>query len=329
MGLSSRLEALRNKRLFDNSAQAVPFKANVMDVLASRGEAHRVADGCIAYGGLFSRVLEYFDRLFADVGRSFGAIEYHYPSAIGAPTLRRAGYFESFPHQMVLASHLPAAAERLQQFVCAQQGAPETAPIAPEYLEDSGLVLNPAVCYHVYRQHEHKRLPSGATLLVTSRSKCFRRESAKGYRGLERLLDFSMREVVFIGPESFVKRSRSEAMQRVVETVVRRFGLNSWIELASDPFFVKDVESDESRRAFQLMSEAKYELKLALPFEGGDLAAASFNVHGNFFTKTFDIAGDGGEGLWTGCAAFGLERWAYGLLSQYGADPSAWPFQID
>ena len=57
---------------------------------------------------------------------------------------------------------------------------------------------------------------------------------------------------------------------------------------------------------------------------GGDLALASTNFHRDFFGETFDIARDGAPAF-SGCAAFGLERWLHALLAIHGADPGEWP----
>ena len=48
------------------------------------------------------------------------------------------------------------------------------------------------------------------------------------------------------------------------------------------------------------------------------LAIASFNDHELFFGEAFGITLAGGAPAWSGCVAFGLERWLLGILAKYG-----------
>ncbi|MBU1536726.1 hypothetical protein KKF84_15485, partial [Myxococcota bacterium] len=96
----------------------------------------------------------------------------------------------------------------------------------------------------------------------------------------------------------------------------------SHIETASDPFFVSNYAG---QTFYQLSHKTKYELRLYLPQkEGASLAAASFNWHQTFFGSKFHIQANG-EDAGTGCVAFGVERWIYAFVSQYGLNIANWP----
>jgi len=59
--------------------------------------------------------------------------------------------------------------------------------------------------------------------------------------------------------------------------------------------------------------------------EGGEVAAASFNDHEQFFGECFDIVLPDGTPASSGCTAFGVERWVLAFLVAHGVDPVGWP----
>ena len=55
------------------------------------------------------------------------------------------------------------------------------------------------------------------------------------------------------------------------------------------------------------------------------MAIASLNFHRTFFGERFDIRHPAGDPVCTGCVAFGLERWLYACIREFGLDWDAWP----
>lgn len=155
--------------------------------------------------------------------------------------------------------------------------------------------------------------------VITTKGRCFRYES-NNLNSNTRLWDFTMREIVFIGTEEAVETLRQQSMQ-FVRDLVEILKLNCFIETASDPFFI-DIKNKEY---FQLITKVKYELRMNIPFNNTSIAVASFNSHGNHFGRSYHITSKTGTYVNTGCTAFGIERWVYAFLSQYGLDMSLWP----
>jgi hypothetical protein len=91
-----------------------------------------------------------------------------------------------------------------------------------------------------------------------------------------------------------------------------------------DPFFIGALES---KAYFQTVFELKRELQLRLDFSGRWLAIASFNNHQQSLTRAFGISSSG-EKLESGCAGWGLERFAYTLLAHFGTDLARWPREV-
>jgi seryl-tRNA synthetase len=181
-------------------------------------------------------------------------------------------------------------------------------------------LLSPAVCYHLYFALADRELPSGR-LTATAVGNCFRYESTN-LSSLERLWNFTMREVIFVGSADFVLEQREKARQHM-RAALEEIGLAYLVESANDPFFVGEFRR---QAAFQNAFQLKYEIRARLPFKDDTLAVGSYNYHQDFFGRHLNISLPGGDGpVHTGCVAFGLERMAYAFLAQYGLDPKLWP----
>ena len=48
-------------------------------------------------------------------------------------------------------------------------------------------------------------------------------------------------------------------------------------------------------------------------------------MHEDFSGRTFSITASDGKPAFTGCLAWGLERWVLAGFTQHGFDPSRWP----
>jgi seryl-tRNA synthetase len=172
-------------------------------------------------------------------------------------------------------------------------------------------VLTPAACYHFYLEFQGAILESPR--IVTTRVTCFRREAS--YAPLERQWCFSMREIVCIGSEDEVKQFLAGYRERLHAFFIR-IGLPIAWENATDPFF------NPGRNPKSIMQRLE-PVKTEMVF-GGRLAIGSINFHQNYFGETFGIR-RAGKAAYSGCVAFGLERWIYAFLTHFGWEEADWP----
>jgi seryl-tRNA synthetase len=244
------------------------------------GELEVSTDGLFTCRGPAAALLRTLDSRFCGAALHHGAEERVFPTLVSEETLERSGHLASFPG---CASRVEAAGRSGRYF------------------------LSPAVCYHTYELLAGSELDSSA--VVTSAGRCFRDDPADG----RHLWEFTMREVVFLGGSEFVHAQRQEWLELATRwTSV--LGLEARAELASDPFFAG--REGRGKKVFQHIKELKYELR-APDLAGRPVAIASFNLHEQFFGKRFGIALRNGEPAFSGCAAFGLERWTMALLARY------------
>lgn len=256
--------------------------------------------------GLSERV----DRSLLALATAWSARVYHFPTFIAAHELQRLDYFRSFPHLVSFPVSLDQEEKNLESFVKGEVFTHEgglqltkTRPVRE--------ALTPAACYHLYI-HEQGSSLTGARY-YTTRNTCFRREAY--YEPLRRQWSFSMREIVCMGSReevtSFLTACRSQ-----VEALLATVGLPVVWSHAQDPFFQPSTNPKYlSQRIHPTKTEAVF---------GGDLAIASINLHQDHFGATFAIERDT-RAAYTGCVAFGIERWLYAVLLQHGISPRDWP----
>jgi len=300
----------------------IVWNTDPMPLLLERGEVHQEAQGIFAFGPLMTRLIEYFETQFLGLANSFQAKPYRFPTLIPASFLERVNYFRSFPHSLTFATHLREDVDVIDQF--AQHAACDHGVLhAPEGSFDAiQALLSPAVCYHLYLGLADKPLPGGQ-LIGTAVSNCFRYE-AINLSSLERMWNFSMREVIFVGVKDFVLENRETARQYMTH-VFERIGLAYRLESANDPFFIGEFRK---QAAFQSAFQLKFEIRARLPYKDGTLAVGSYNYHQDFFGRSLNISLPDGSPAHTGCIAFGLERMAFAFLAQFGLDPAYWPAEV-
>lgn len=300
---------------------------DVFDDMVRRGIAFEAGEGQVAVGQPFLSLMDYFDgRLAALAIEGFGARERRYPTLIPTAVMRRCGYFQSFPQLMMFVSRLHGDAETYRDFRAGAAGGADLADGLRAHCDNFDYCLPPTMCFHTYHELAGRSLPDTAladtALAVTAAGKSFRFES-RYRRSLERLWDFTIREIVFLGSRDYVLAARKRLMERGCE-LVDSLGLGGRCEVATDPFF---AGADTVERVWsQQLLELKYELRLPLD-AGRDVAVGSFNFHEQFFGTSFGITADGAA-AYTGCAGIGLERLTYAFLCRYGLDPRGWPDEV-
>ncbi|HMG05958.1 MAG TPA: hypothetical protein VK581_10880 [Chthoniobacterales bacterium] len=287
--------------------------------LKDAGVAFSCGEGLVGFGEPLISLSDYFDRRLRSLAMSMpGCREYRYPTLIPTRVLETFRYFESFPQFAFFVARLHNDLDVYRSFLHEYQenhGIPDG---LFSHCHSHDLCLSPTMCYHTYQQFQRQELERDT--IVTSKGKSFRFESRYS-SGLERLWDFTIREIVFLGRREFVLESRQAFMKRAFALMVE-FEVGGCCEVASDYFFA--TPETTLKLLSQRIMEHKYELRV--PIDGSrSLAVASFNFHETFFGEAFLIKRRGGESAWSGCVGFGLERLVYAFVCQHGLDAKRWP----
>lgn len=309
--------------LFEHQVNT-PYEGDIIAELADRKIIKVLEPGLFIFREPFSSLMRFLDYSFVTkiANRFEGVKEEHYPAVIHAETLNKTNHFTSFPEHIHFLTHLREDLDIIEAFsqsIREAGGWKQEAPLdLNANMPKPKFTMNPSTCYHCYEGLQNETL-EGEGQTVTAISKCHRFES-RNHTDFGRLLDFSMREIIFVGKPDFVKENRLRAIEYLKELAVE-WNVDSMLEIANDPFFTNDFQVKAS---FQRNQEMKYELRLTIPHIKKSIACSSVNFHSNTFGNAFNIK-MGKRNAVTGCVGFGIERWAFAFLAQYGLDESQWP----
>jgi seryl-tRNA synthetase len=291
----------------------------VWEELLARRWVTPVGEGHVVLRGVAAQLAEVvdrkIDRMFA---AEFRAERELYPSTILCSTLDRIHHFTSFPEHVDFVSHLKRDLGVIDAFAddCRERRwAPER---HDGRMDPPDFAIAPSCCYHAYEAMAGWELAAPGRC-ITAALACHRFEGSN-HRTMTRLRAFTMREVIWVGEPRFVMESRARADELIVQWA-RDWELACTLETASDMFFTDDFATKAS---FQRQQQAKKELRLAVPDESIDMSVFSSNFHATTFGKAFGIT-VGGRSVASGCVGWGIERWVYAVLSQFGVAPERWP----
>ncbi|MGE6631474.1 aminoacyl--tRNA ligase-related protein [Bacillus sp. NPDC077027] len=262
------------------------------------------------YDAVEMKLAAFFDQLFLKIATDFGAKQRRYPSTVSKDLMEKCKYHTNFPQNIYSVFEIPHDYQIIDQIREDNNG------FLPEHFQQAGRFLQPCICYHCYEELEGKTY-SGSQIM-TAAGQCFRHEISWKVDPL-RKLEFSMREIVFIGSSDYITETRQALIEKVWHSF-NQLGLDGKVITANDPFFFyEDIE----KANYQLMANSKYEL-VALT-EKKEVSIASFNHCGDMLCERFQIKDEKGMPLYSGCTAFGIDRWVQVFLQKYGREHTNWP----
>ncbi len=325
---------LKNTRDFDTKIACEhhredegPVCLDVQKELADRGWLYDYGGGQVALRGpalaLSNTVDAHAQALYE---KHFQAVPSMFPAFINIDTLARCGYFESHPNAATFIGHLTDDFDIIEEFRQSNEDVNNPQLPPKEHIHIADKCLNPAACFPCYPTLEGKVVEDEGPVFTWA-GRVFRYES-RNISGLDRLWEFNVRELVFVGSEQFVVDSRERAFSLIIE-LAKTFDVGCSIETASDPFF---ATVSAAKTFWQRAQEVKYEIHLEVdpikPGETRTIAAGSLNLHGNYFGDRFDIKTQDQQPAFSACVGLGLERWVLAIFAQHGFDPKRWPEKI-
>lgn len=287
-----------------------PSKCNLQEILDS-GYVYKNSIGQVSLSGELLKLFNRFNELFAAISQQlFDCEAYEFPVLLSTKTLETTGYFEHNPYQWMKINRLKKGMGNYQ--IYSQYASRRTSDSVE--MCDSGYSLPPTMCYYVYDMLKDSSI-SNSSYTTCGRSFRYEGDCDKPF---ERLVDFTIRETVFVGTRKFVESSVEKYMSYTTK-VMDILGIRGKCETANDIFFMTDRTAE--RLNIQKMLGSKYELLLYIPDEKM-IAVASFNKHGNFIGKRFDIHTNeiSNPVAYSACVGIGLERLVYSCVSQIGLD---------
>jgi seryl-tRNA synthetase len=301
------------------------YQLGVNEGLVERGWMHDYGKGQVAYSGPVLRLAQLVNERAGELYRTaFGAVDGHFPAMIDADTLHKCGYFDSHPNAVTFLGNVVEDFDAIEEFRRANSCSEGAHIPGQDHIHIDGMCLNPAACFPCYPTLKGKVYETGECF--TWMGRVFRYES-RNINGLDRLYEFNVRELVFVGTEDYVRQCRTKALP-IIEELASLIDIDCQVQTATDPFF---ATVSAAKKFWQAAQEVKNEIKIpALSADGKVkmLACGSVNLHGNFFGKRFGFNCANGEPAQTGCVGLGIERWVLAAFTQHGFDERRWPESI-
>jgi len=242
---------------------------------------------------IFTKLYRYFEHELLKFALELKSIEQYYPTTIPRTVLKNFEVIDSFPQ------HLTYATTNKQK------------------KDNSDYILSSAVCYHCYYNNIGAKF-GPEIKCYTAQSSCFRYEGSRLANDPSRLWEFNMREIIFFGSSEnceMFKKLNIDMISRFMDSIALPFN----IVPTTDIFF---GDSNKQKKIYQKIKELKIELQVSMPDEE-PIAIASINLHEQFFTNKMHLKDS--PRLYSGCVAFGIERWAYTFLKNHGRNSGRWP----
>lgn len=287
-----------------------------MEQLLASGLVRSWGEGLLSLNGPALRLYHFLDERFVELLREYDPKLRKYPVLLPVPTYARTKYLSTSPQYAMFCSPVKESVYDL---------APLPSRIAQGDIRDllgtPAFALSPSACFHLYEELRDAALMEPS--VYSFRQNVFRNEGRLNWKELYRLRDYTVREVVFIGDESYVHTVREDLLQKVL-SLLDRIGLDYAVKVASDPFIVPEMQK---YKEIQRRSRIKYELRIPVGVST-EVSCASFNLHGSSFSSSFNFTVEGAEHTVSGCIGFGLERLVLAFLAQFGCDPGRWPDEV-
>ena len=314
-------EKMTVNQIFEKKVE-VDFHSDIFDKLVENGEVNEIGDGIFVFQGQFLKLMKFFDSIFTKFADEMNGIEQYYPTRWPIELFKKINYFEEFPQNILLVSGAKKEREALESLTEKYGKSKDFTEIKlGDFLEPATTALGTSTCDPCYYIHQNGKLGKNETYYALG--KCFRNEKSATNQ-LDRLTEFSMREVIAAGEEEFVKSQR-EIFLKFIESFASFTGLACSLEKASDPFFTNEIPE---KGALQNHIESKFELLVPLGNGRSDLAVGSVNWHSDFFGRSFEIRDNSNYYMSSCCLAFGLERLVFAFLTQYGLVKTEWPEEV-
>lgn len=309
-----------SKVIFNQIRQA-KFNKDPIKILKKNNEIKNISPELFQFQGDFLNIFRKCNKLFYNLAiKKYKAIDQENPVLWPIDLFKKINYLNEFPQQSLLMVGLKKNHKNLNKFSIEYSSNKKFNNIKiNNNFENAEYGLQPAVCDNCY--YALSNMKSFKNTIYTTYNKVFRNENSKN-NSLDRLMSFSVRDIMFVGDKNFVLKTRNRLIEDI-KIFLKKTDLDCTIETANDPFFIGNVD----KKLFQDAFELKYEILATIPFLKKKIAIGSINFRLDTFGKAFNIKNKK-KNIYSGCIGIGYERLLLALYSQHGNNINKWPKQF-
>lgn len=314
-------QSLSQNILFKNEPEQSCYEDPMPNLLKSQ-DVIRVDNGTFLFQGNFFKLFQHYNEYWRKIAFKYNAREQEYPVLWPVSLYRDINYFSEFPQQIIMATSVIDSFKEREEFAQKYEKSNDYDSVdIDKHFAPSQYGLQNAVCDICY--YVLKNTKNFKNTVYTTYNKVFRNEYSRD-GNLDRLMNYSVRDIMFVGDQKFVMYMREKMFEEVID-FLKQLDLFSIIQVANDPFFCNE---SVMKNMFQFSYELKHEILARINHTDRNLAIGSVNLHQDFFGYAFNIQLPDGSEAWSGCLGIGFERLIYILYCQFGTDLSKWPDSI-
>ena len=311
-------QRIEERKIIYQKNKDISFKKNPLPFLENINEIKRIDNRLFQFQGNFLKIFRKINKYFYNIAlKKYNATDQENPVFWPIDLYKKINYFSEFPQQILLVTGLKRSSKIYNDFSRTYLNKNKFQSIKIDNnFTNSHYGLQPAVCDNCY--YALKNINKFKNNIYTTYNKVFRNEDSK-VNSLDRLINFSVRDIMFVGTKKFVADTKNKLFEEL-KFFFLKTGLSFSIEIANDPFFVGKL----NKNVFQHSHELKYEILTEIPFLKKKIAVGSINFHLDTFGRAFNIKNKK-EFIYSGCIGIGFERLMLALYSQHGTSLKKWP----
>jgi len=307
---------------FDQSELPIPCRSDIFAELLVRGDVYEHSPGIFSLSGQVLQMYRTLDKHLLQFAETQNARDTVLPITTSLQTLNQADFFNRTPQFAQFMSNFREDSHAILNFAEGLRSSGDEFDFRSS-LHVPRHMCRSAICLSSYPQFAGKTLSESDFVSWTVIGKSFRNE-ASNVASLERLYEFSMREIIYFGNRDFIAKRLTECMSWFIDRM-QEWGIQGVIQTANDPFFAEKIQA---LQFYQLAEQSKYEVRWNNPWTGNSVSVGSVNNHGSHFSKAYNIRLADGNLATTGCVGFGYERLIFLVLCQFGLDTASWPAEL-
>lgn len=287
--------------------------------LESIGDLTWIGEGMPLFKGDFLRVKRALEKYWFEYATNeLGCVEIENPALWSQDLALKSEYLKDFPHEATFIFGSLKTSDALESMLNAFEAEDLPLPTSlSDFIKNGSAsfigLCQPSVCTSCYYALGLNKVLKNQN--YTTYNRVFRNE---GTKKLDRLLSFTVRDLIAIGDAKFVQNERDRFIQKAERFIVE-INLEAQVVQATDPFFMANAQ----KLFMQKTGHLKHEIQAWIPFEQSPIAVGSVNLHLKSFGSRFNIMTES-EVASSACFGIGFERLSYALFAQKGLDIRNW-----
>ena len=210
--LSHISKRINNSKIIFNQIRQIKFKKDPLKILKKNNEVKKISKELFQFEGDFLNIFRKCNNFFYKLAvKKYKALDQENPVLWPIDLYKKINYLNEFPQQSLFMVGLKKNHNNLKNFANRYSGSKKFNNIKiNNNFENAEYGLQPAVCDNCY--YTLSNLKSFKNTIYTTYNKVFRNENSKN-NSLDRLMSFSVRDIMFVGDKNFVIKTRNSLIE--------------------------------------------------------------------------------------------------------------------